>query len=178
MSSETLSRDEEKGDAGKREDTRAGLEAVPDELADVKADPFLVTLDASDDPQQAPVLKRWITVLVISSASLCVTCSSSIVSLSHTSLACSQTDHSQAAFTEAGLSQDFGVSKEVTILAISLFVMGLGLGPLVVGPLSEVYGRNIVYKLSYAAFFVFSFPIAFAPDIGAPCSPVHSISRS
>lgn len=45
--------------------------------------------------------------------------------------------------------------------------MGLGLGPLVVGPLSEVYGRNIVYKLSYAAFFAFSFPIAFAPDIGA-----------
>ncbi|KZP19408.1 MFS general substrate transporter [Athelia psychrophila] len=43
--------------------------------------------------------------------------------------------------------------------------MGLGLGPLVVGPLSEVYGRNIVYKLSYAAFFAFSWPIAFAPDI-------------
>ncbi|KZP20629.1 MFS general substrate transporter [Athelia psychrophila] len=117
--------------------------------AESQSDPFLeVTLDASEDPQLAPVLKRWITVLVIFSASLCVTCSSSI-----------------AASTEAGMASEFGVSKEVTILGISLFVMGLGLGPLVVGPLSEVYGRNIVYRLSYAAFFAFSWPIAFAPDI-------------
>ncbi|KZP22408.1 MFS general substrate transporter [Athelia psychrophila] len=100
------------------------------------------------NPQLAPVLKRWITVLVIFSASLCVTCSSSI-----------------AASTEAGMASEFGVSKEVTVLGISLFVMGLGLGPLVVGPLSEVHGRNIVYCLSYAAFFAFSWPIAFAPDI-------------
>lgn len=33
--------------------------------------------------------------------------------------------------------------------------MGLGLGPLVVGPLSEVYGHNIIYSLNDAAFFAF-----------------------
>lgn len=54
----------------------------------------------------------------------------------------------------------------VTILSISLFVLGLGTGPLLVGPLSEVYGRNIVYRLSYFFFFVFMFPVAFAPNIG------------
>ncbi|KZP02686.1 hypothetical protein FIBSPDRAFT_969709 [Athelia psychrophila] len=31
--------------------------------AESQSDPFLVTLDAGDDPQLAPVLKRWITVL-------------------------------------------------------------------------------------------------------------------
>ena len=61
---------------------------------------------------------------------------------------------------------EFNVSKEVTVLGLSLFVMGLGLGPLLVGPLSEVYGRNIVYQVSYLLFFLFSWPIAFAPDIG------------
>jgi hypothetical protein len=50
------------------------------------------------------------------------------------------TDHSQAAFTEQGVAQTFHVSREVTVLGISLFVTGLGAGPLLVGPLSEVYG--------------------------------------
>lgn len=78
--------DEEKNDTGKGRDARAGLEAVPE--ADVKENPFLVTLDALDDPQQALLLKRWMTVRVISSASLYVTCSSSILNPSYTPLAC------------------------------------------------------------------------------------------
>ena len=44
--------------------------------------------------------------------------------------------------------------------------MGLGTGPLFSGPLSEVYGRNIVYRVSFVLFFAFTFPVAFAPDIG------------
>jgi len=115
----------------------------------IEQDHFMVTLDPEDDPQYLSLCRRWTAVLVISSASLCVTCASSI-----------------ASFTEAGISAEFHVSKEVTVLGISLFVMGLGLGPLLVGPLSEVYGRNIVYQVSYLFFFLFSWPIAFAPDIG------------
>ncbi|KAH7909491.1 major facilitator superfamily domain-containing protein [Hygrophoropsis aurantiaca] len=112
-------------------------------------DPYLVTLETEDNPQCMSLLRRWIAVLVISSASLCVTCASSI-----------------AAFTEDGSAQAFHVSHEVTVLGISLFVSGLGAGPLLVGPLSEVYGRNIVYRVSYLLFFIFTFPVAFAPNIG------------
>lgn len=54
----------------------------------------------------------------------------------------------------------------VSVLSISLFVEGLGLGPLIVGPLSEVYGRNPIYRISYGLFFVFAWPVAFAPNIG------------
>lgn len=54
----------------------------------------------------------------------------------------------QAAFTEQGAAQTFHVSHEVTILGISLFVTGLGTGPLLVGPLSEVYGTpNIAIQI-------------------------------
>ena len=35
---------------------------------------------------------------------------------------------------------EFGVSNTVSILPMSLFLMGLGVGPLLVGPLSEVHG--------------------------------------
>lgn len=73
---------------------------------------------------------------------------------------------SEASFTEHGVERDFHVSETVAILAISLFVGGLGLGPLLVGPLSEVYGRNIVYRVSYFLFFILQFPVAFAPNAG------------
>lgn len=116
--------------------------------SDEVIDPHLVTLQPEDDPQKMSALRCWIAVLVISSASLCVTCASSV-----------------AAFTETGSAETFHVSHEVTILGVSLYVSGLGIGPLLVGPLSEVYGRNIIYRLSYIFFFILSFPVAFAPNI-------------
>ena len=63
------------------------------------------------------------------------------------------------------MARQFHVSKEVAILGVSLFVLGLGLGPLVAGPMSEIHGRNAVYRFSFCLFFVCMFPVAFAPDI-------------
>jgi len=71
----------------------------------------------------------------------------------------------QAAFAEVPVARQFHVSQEVAILGVSLFVLGLGLGPLVAGPMSEIYGRNIIYRVSFALFLVCMFPVAFAPDI-------------
>ncbi len=62
--------------------------------------------------------------------------------------------------------------------------MGLGVGPLFAGPISELYGRNIVYRTSFALFFICSIPVAFAPDIGTSpegtslSSVVHLIDRA
>ena len=36
--------------------------------------------------------------------------------------------------------KEFGISHTVSILPMSLFLIGLGTGPLLVGPLSEVHG--------------------------------------
>ncbi|TFK50659.1 MFS general substrate transporter [Heliocybe sulcata] len=115
---------------------------------ETEEDPYCVALDETDSPKHLSQARKWLIVLIISSSALCVTCASSI-----------------ASFSETGLAQDFHVSREVTILSISLFVEGLGIGPLLVGPLSEVYGRNVVYRVSYFLFFVFTWPIVFAPDI-------------
>ncbi|KAG2151542.1 major facilitator superfamily domain-containing protein [Suillus clintonianus] len=120
----------------------------PTSAKNAEGDPYLVGLEPEDNPQNMPLFRRWLAVLIISSASLCVTCASSI-----------------AAFTEQGAAQTFHVPHEVTILGISMFVTGLGTGPLLVGPLSEVYGRNAVYEISYALFFIFTFPVVFAPNI-------------
>ncbi|KAF8550116.1 MFS general substrate transporter [Imleria badia] len=129
--------------------TVEGVAEIKQSPSEGAIDSYLVTLDPEDDPRCMPTLRRWVAVLVISSASLCVTCASSV-----------------AAFTEAGSAQAFHVSHEVTILGISVYVSGLGAGLLLVGPLSEVYGRNLIYRFSYILFFIFTFPVAFASNIG------------
>ncbi|KAI0795971.1 MFS general substrate transporter [Abortiporus biennis] len=95
-----------------------------------------------------PLYRRWLIVIVISISALLVTCTSSI-----------------ASFAQEGISRDFHVGKEVSILGISLYVQGLSFGPLLVGPLSEIYGRNIIYRGSFLIFFAFNFAVAFAPNI-------------
>ncbi|KAH8999831.1 MFS general substrate transporter [Lactarius hatsudake] len=124
----------------------SSLTALP--IASVHANKYEVILEPADDPQQLPLARRWLAVFCISTAAICVTCASSM-----------------AAFAEGAMGRQFHVSQEVTILGISLFVLGLGIGPLVAGPMSEIYGRSAVYCVSFSFFFVFMFPIAFAPNI-------------
>ncbi|KAE8152094.1 major facilitator superfamily domain-containing protein [Aspergillus avenaceus] len=54
----------------------------------------------------------------------------------------------------------FDVSEEVALLGISLYVLGFSLGPLLCSPLSELYGRRIVYVVGGIALTIF---VASAP---------------
>ncbi|KAH9989424.1 major facilitator superfamily domain-containing protein [Russula vinacea] len=110
---------------------------------------YQVQLEPEDDPQRMSLLRRWLAVATIAISAHFVTFASSA-----------------AVFSLRDVSRRFHVGQEVATLSISLFVIGLGVGPLFAGPISEIYGRNIVYRMSFALFFVFSFPIAFAPNIG------------
>ncbi|KAI0032578.1 MFS general substrate transporter [Vararia minispora EC-137] len=114
---------------------------------------YEVTLPPHEHPQNLPLLTRWVAVVTICIGAICTACASSAVGAL------------LASFTEIPAALEFGVGREVTILAISLYVMGLGLGPLIAGPLSDVVGRRAVYLSSFALFFCFSWPVAFAPDI-------------
>lgn len=74
--------------------------------------------------------------------------------------------------------QDLHTSHEVAILSVSLYVIGLGIGPMFVGPLSELYGRNIIYRTSYVLFFALTWPTAFPPDIGMCSYMSHARQRA
>ena len=65
--------------------------------------------------------QKWLFVLLCSSTSLCVTCASSLYTM-----------------TYEQLEEEFGCSEIVATLGLSLFVAGLGLGPMLLAPLSEV----------------------------------------
>ncbi|KAI3335786.1 major facilitator superfamily domain-containing protein [Ustulina deusta] len=64
-----------------------------------------------------------------------------------------------------GVADEFGVSYEVALLSITLFVVGFGVGPLAFAPLSEVYGRQVIYVSTLFIAVVFVIPCALAKNI-------------
>ena len=102
--------------SSKRNDSSARWEASREVKWDNPSDPSF--------PRNFPIWRKWAIVSINSSTALCVTCTSSL----YTS-------------TYEQLKKQFDCSQIVATLGLSLFIFGLGLGPLVWGPLSEVYGR-------------------------------------
>lgn len=57
----------------------------------------------------------------------------------------------------AAMAKDLNVTDEViSQLCLSVFVLAYAVGPLFLGPLSEMYGRVIVLQLSNLFFLVFN----------------------
>lgn len=112
---------------------------------------FEVKFSGDEDPRSPKslsTLRKWIIVFIVSSTSLCVACTSSLYT-----------------GTYAQVMEEFGSSPTVTTLGLSMFVVGLGLSPMILAPLSEFYGRKPVYVLSTLFFFVWIIPCAVAPNI-------------
>ncbi|CAO2654264.1 Nn.00g109970.m01.CDS01 [Neocucurbitaria sp. VM-36] len=65
-----------------------------------------------------------------------------------------------------GVSEEFNVSEEVSLLTITLFVVGFGVGPMAFAPLSEIFGRRPVYAVTLALAVIFTIPGAVAKNIG------------
>ena len=63
------------------------------------------------------------------------------------------------------MDAEFGNSQIVATLGLSLFVFGLGLSPMILGPLSEFYGRRPIYIFGYIFFTIWLLPCAFGKNI-------------
>ncbi|EMD70064.1 hypothetical protein COCSADRAFT_107325 [Bipolaris sorokiniana ND90Pr] len=62
---------------------------------------------------------------------------------------------------------EFGVSEVAESLATALFLIGMGLGALLLSPLSELLGRYLVYLVSLFIFGCWILGAALAPNFGA-----------
>ena len=85
---------------------------------------FEVKFSGDEDPRSPKslsTLRKWIIVLIVSSTSLCVACTSSLYTGTYTQV-----------------MEEFGSNLTVTTLGLSMFVVGLGLSPMILAPLSEV----------------------------------------
>lgn len=65
-----------------------------------------------------------------------------------------------------GPEKTFGVSEEVSLLLITVFVVGFGVGPMAFAPFSETWGRRPVYASTLLVAVIFVIPCAVAKNIG------------
>jgi len=64
-----------------------------------------------------------------------------------------------------GVSAEFHVSEEVSLLTITVFVVGFGVGPMAFAPLSEIVGRRPIYASTLLLAVIFTIPGAVAKNI-------------
>ncbi|KAL4812714.1 major facilitator superfamily domain-containing protein [Aspergillus spinulosporus] len=114
-------------------------------------DQYLVDWDGPNDPElpmNFPLWKKSFITCIFSTLTIWVTFSSSVFSAA------------------AGVtSEEFHVSVEVMTLGTSLTVLGFTVGPLIWGPMSELYGRLKPLYVGYAIFIVFQVPVAVAQNL-------------
>ncbi|OBT63065.1 hypothetical protein VE03_07439 [Pseudogymnoascus sp. 23342-1-I1] len=56
-------------------------------------------------------------------------------------------------------------SKTLASFVVSVYILGFGVGPLFLAPLSEIYGRVPVYHITNALFVIFNVACALATDL-------------
>lgn len=101
-----------------------------------------------DNPQNWSSKFKWYTIMILACMTFVVSFGSSV-------------------FSTATIvtSEEFGVSQEVMILGVTLYVVGFALGPLVFGPLSELYGRRTPLMAGMFGFIIFQIPIGVATNL-------------
>ncbi|KAK4160887.1 major facilitator superfamily domain-containing protein [Cladorrhinum sp. PSN259] len=124
------------------------------EVARLQDEFLLVTWDATQDPQHPrnwTPTKKWRNVVLISLQATLSPMTSVILAVAGRAVA-----------------EDFGLTDAYTpTLPTALFVLGFGLGPLYLAPLSELYGRRAVYLACFAAFTIFNVCCALSPNMAA-----------
>ncbi|PGH04993.1 hypothetical protein AJ80_08420 [Polytolypa hystricis UAMH7299] len=80
----------------------------------------------------------------------------------------------------SGVEEEFGVSNQVALITISVFVVGFGVGPMVFAPLSELVGRKPIYVVTMFVALIFIIPCAVSKNIGTliACRAIDGIAFS
>ncbi|EIW51893.1 MFS general substrate transporter [Trametes versicolor FP-101664 SS1] len=65
-----------------------------------------------------------------------------------------------------GVMEEFQVSEVVVALSVSLMIIGFGIGPLILAPLSELHGRRPFWVVPFVIYIIFNIPCALAKNIG------------
>jgi hypothetical protein len=116
-----------------------------------KNDPYLVTWDGLDDPENPKnwaTKRKWAVTVLISTFNLISPVASTM-----------------AAPALTLLGADLHMQSEVEVkMALSIFVLAYAIGPLFFGPLSEVYGRSKVVLLSNFWFLAWNLGCGFAQN--------------
>lgn len=66
------------------------------------------------------------------------------------------------------LVEDFNITSSLlSSFVVSVYLLGYCFGPLIIAPLSEIYGRRILYNVCNVLYVIFTIACAVAPEIGS-----------
>ncbi|OAL57101.1 putative MFS transporter [Pyrenochaeta sp. DS3sAY3a] len=101
------------------------------------SDPYVVRFSPGDtrNPRNFPLRQKWLITSMVTISVFAVTMTSSAYSGSSNEI-----------------QIEFSISSEVNALGVALFVLGFAIGPLLWAPLSELYGRQLLFKTTLGIF--------------------------
>lgn len=114
-------------------------------------DEYVVEFDGPNDPLHAqnwPLRKKLPVAITLGFVTLTAAFGSSIFSAAIGSVA-----------------RQYGVSGQVGILGVSLYVLGFATGPIIWAPASELYGRRYPLIVSSFGFSIFNIAVAAGKDL-------------
>jgi len=66
------------------------------------------------------------------------------------------------------MDEEFGNTSQIlSALTVSIFVLGYVIGPLILAPMSEIYGRRVVLTYANVFFCVWQIGCALSPNISS-----------
>lgn len=116
------------------------------------SDPFLVAFDVPYDPENPkdwPLMKKWAVTGVLSATGLNRIMVSTIMA---------------PALSDIAL--DLNMTSIESVMAMSVYLLATAFGPLVIGPLSEVYGRKPVLHATNVWFLIWNLICGFSNTKG------------
>ncbi|KAI9045135.1 MFS transporter [Aspergillus affinis] len=121
------------------------------------------TIDDPENPKNWSKAFKWYCTMVVSFTCFVVAFASSVIT--------------------AGLEgpmESFGVAREVSLVVVTVFVIGFGVGPMAFAPMSEMFGRRPVYAVTLLIAVIFVIPCAVSKNIGTliVCRAIDGIAFS
>lgn len=107
--------------------------------------------DGPDDPANPfnwPTWKKWFITLTTSNACLCISLGSSL-------------------YVEGvpEIMVSFGSSQTLALAGLTLYLVGLALGPVIAAPMSEVMGRRLIYVTTFPASMLFTMGVGLSQNM-------------
>jgi MFS family permease len=126
---------------------------APEKYPLTDLDNNLVGWDAQDDPtnpRNFPDRRKWTILAMVAAITFLSPLASSIFAPG-------------IPFVNADFNN---TSQLLGSFAVSVYVLGFAVGPLILSPLSEIYGRRIVLNVCNVFFCAFTLGCALAPNLG------------
>lgn len=136
---------EETSDSGSNSSSLSGTTA--------KVDRIIVTWDGDDDPENPRNWPLWLKAIFILEIGFLTT-----------------SVYMASAIYTPGVDkiiEQFNTTPVIATLPLTMFVIGYGLGPMVLSPMSEnaIFGRTYIYLITLFIFVIFQIPISLTNDL-------------